>query len=214
MDKNLINSLKGIQNIPQYFIKSKVLFLVEESKDLRIFVKNNSIKFNSSSFLSKDFYEKNYISLNFDLLINSIGSETKEIKNLNFIKWFLYEATEDKSKKIEFIIKIFLKESSVCDSSFLFLYKSNFSNKFNKSFFLQLKIFNKNINKLLLNKKQKDFNLKLNINSNKSLQTNINSLTDDILNLKMENSFIRFYFRDFFKYYFFKLLLNSYISRI
>ena len=189
---------------------------------MRIFIKNANIKFNISSFLFNEFNKKNNSSLNFDFLINKKLSEIP-----NFLFWHLEEKKGCSTKNIEFFIKMFLNDYSfnkdqVCDHLYLMLYKSKFNNNFNTNIDLQLKSLNKRIIQILLNKKKSflfDFsinnkNIKLLNNSTKLLKTNLNSLNEDILNLKIENSFIRFYFRDFFKYYFFKIFLKSYIFRI
>jgi hypothetical protein len=145
----------------------------------------------------------------------------------NFLFWHLEEKKGCAGENIEFFIKMFLNDYSfnknkVRDHLYLMLYKSKFNNNFNTNLDLQLKMLNKRIIQILLNKKKsflfdysiKNKNIKLINNSNKLLKTSLNSLNEDILNLKVENSFIRFYFRDFFKYYFFKIFLKSYISRI
>lgn len=102
------------------------------------------------------------------------------------------------------------------------LYKSRFNNNFNFNVNLHLKLLNTRIQKIMSHKRKKvlfDYSLD-NIhaefynNSKKLLKNKLRNLNVDIVNLKIENTFIRCYFRDFFKYYFFKIFLKSYMSRI
>ena len=42
---------------------------------------------------------------------------------------------------------------------------------------------------------------------------NLEEFSEDLLLLKVENSFIRFYFRDFIKYLFLKIILKQYLVK-
>ena len=158
----------------------------------------------------------------------------KKIENisqmLDVVLWQNYLKKKEKEIKNKFnisVVETFWKESisylnlNKKKEDQFYLYKKNFSSKSYVINNINLNFFNKSIKKAILNKRKKmtffDYLAKGKNNRSSSSDllfiNNLEEFSEDLLLLKVENSFIRFYFRDFIKYLFLKIILKQYLVK-
>ena len=147
---------------------------------------------------------------------------------LDVVLWQNYlKEKEIKNKSNISVVETFWKDSS----SYLnlnnkkedkfYLYKKNFSSNSYIINNINLNFFNKSLKKVILNRRKKmtffDYVAKGKNNRSRSSDllfiNNLDEFKEDLLLLKIENSFIRFYFRDFIKFLFLKIILKHYLVK-
>jgi hypothetical protein len=212
-------------------------------KDLPIDNAKLDILYNNLYFLSKlykkffDFkklQKKNNTKIQLELSNVNDSFLLKNIENisqmLDVVLWQNYLKKKEKEIKNKFnisVVETFWKESisylnlNKKKEDQFYLYKKNFSSKSYVINNINLNFFNKSIKKAILNKRKKmtffDYLAKGKNNRSSSSDllfiNNLEEFSEDLLLLKVENSFIRFYFRDFIKYLFLKIILKQYLVK-